>query len=139
MEHTELRALVDAQRTLLDKFYRTHGSRMKVSALAICWVVGRPEIKAGLCLTAVEHGHWLTGLLVAPEQRNRGLASALVRHAISTVEGPVWLFCKPQLEPFYQRLGFASCNHMPDILMQRLERYRRTKQLIAMQHDRQPA
>lgn len=139
MHHTEFRTLAGVQRTLLDKFYRTHGSRMKVSALATCWVAGRTEIKAGLCLTAIENGHWLTGLLVASEQRGQGLASALVRHAISTVDGSVWLFCKPELEPFYQRLGFTACTRMPEILMQRLERYRRTKRLIAMQYDRKAA
>lgn len=132
MDHTEFRTLGELQRPLLDKFYRAHGSHMKVSAVATCWVAGRPEIRAGLCLTAVDQGHWLTGLLVAPAQRNQGLASALVRHAVGSVEGPVWLFCRPELEPFYQRLGFAACSEMPPILMQRLERYRRSKCLIAM-------
>lgn len=135
MDQTEFRALHGPQRTLLDKFYRAHGSKMKVSAVATCWVAGRSAIKAGLCLTAIERGHWLTGLLVAPEQRNQGLASALVRHAMSTVDGPVWLFCKPELESFYHRLGFVACIGMPEILEQRLERYRRSKRLIAMQHD----
>lgn len=139
MDDTDFRTLGDLQRPLLEKFYRAHGSRMKVSTLATCWVAGQAEIKAGLCLTAIEHGHWLTGLLVAPDYRCQGLASSLVRHAISTVNGPVWLFCKPELEPFYQRLGFTACSKMPEILAQRLERYRRSKQLIAMQHDRQPA
>ena len=137
MEHTEFRALTDPQRQLMDQFYRSHGSRMKVSALATCWVAGQPQIRAGLCLTAIEHGHWLTGLLVAPSFRCQGLASSRVRHATASVDGPVWLFCKPELEPFYQRLNFVRCTRMPAILMQRLERYRRTKQLIAMHHDRQ--
>lgn len=139
MNHTEFRTLTDVQRPLLNAFYRIHGSRMKVSSLATCWVAGEPEITGGLCLTAVEHGHWLTGLLVAPEHRCQGLASRLVRYSMSFVEEPVWLFCRPELETFYQRLGFARCTQMPEILEQRLERYRRTKSLIAMQHDHKGA
>jgi GNAT superfamily N-acetyltransferase len=132
MNLTDFRTLPEAERTLLDAFYRSHGSRMKVSAVATCWVAGLREIRAGLCLTAIDDGYWLTGLLVAPEHRNQGLASSLVRQAMASVDGPVWLFCKPPLEPFYQRLGFAQCQELPPLLTQRLERYRRTKQLIAM-------
>ncbi len=120
---------------LLKKFYRAHRSHMRVPAAARCWVAGYSEIVAGLCLTSVEHGHWLTGLLVAPGQRNQGLGRRLVKHALARCEGPVWLFCEPKLAGFYLPLGFHEGAVLPESLACRLQRYNRTKTLLALCHD----
>ena len=124
----QLRLLPSAYRPLLNKFYRAHRSPMRVPPGAACWVAGSSEIVAALCLSPVEHGHWLTGLLVAPEQRNKGLAARLVTHALEKNSGPVWLFCAPELIPFYRRLD----PQLPDPLSARLQRYNRHKTLVAL-------
>nr|WP_242100726.1 GNAT family N-acetyltransferase [Stutzerimonas stutzeri] len=128
--------LPQALQPLLVRFYRAHNSRNRVRAEAVCWVARRGGILAGLCLTPVAHGHFLTGLLVTPPERNRGIGARLVREALAASAGPVWLFCKPELLPFYTRLGFGVADQLPDTLAERLARYRRTKTLIALLNDR---
>ncbi|MBE7373723.1 GNAT family N-acetyltransferase [Pseudomonas lopnurensis] len=123
---------------LLIRFYRAHNSRHRVHREAKCWVARRGEIHAGLCLTPVAQGHFLSGLLVNPQERNRGIGARLVRAALATVEGPVWLFCQPRLCEFYARLGFFPTAQLPESLSDRLARYQRSKTLIALLNDRMP-
>jgi len=117
---------------LMNKFYRAHQSSMKASKDAQLWVAREEEIIAGLCLRAMAQGFWLTGLFVAPAWRGQGVAAALVKAAVSTCEGPVWLFCDPQLQGFYERLGFCLAADLPYVLHERLVRYQRNKAMIAM-------
>ncbi|MBA1278663.1 MULTISPECIES: GNAT family N-acetyltransferase [Pseudomonadaceae] len=120
---------------LLDKFYRAHRSHMRVPAGAHCWVVGHTDIVAGLCLSGIADGHWLTGLLVAPSQRNQGLATRLVTRALAANHGPVWLFCELKVIAFYRQLNFTEATVLPEVLASRLQRYNRNKKLVALWHD----
>jgi len=120
------------QRPLLEKFYKTHRSGMRARGEAQMWVAKNRDIVAGLCLTPVERGHWLTGVLVATEQRGRGIAGALIETALKTTEGDVWLFCDPALQGFYQRSGFIETADLPRALAERLARYRQKKPLLAL-------
>ena len=129
------RELPRSLQPLLRKFYRTQGSHMRIPAGARCWVAGAEDINAGVCMLQVTGGHWLTGLLVAPTKRNQGLAGRLIAHARAQTAGPIWLFCDRQLVDFYRRLGFQSAATLPESLTDRLTRYNRTKNLIAMQHE----
>lgn len=130
-----LRQLPTESRPLLKKFYRAHRSHMRMPANARGWVAEHSGIVAGLFLTPVEHGHWLTGLLVAPKQRNQGLAQRLVKRALAGCDGPVWLFCEPKLSGFYMQLGFHESARLPESLACRLQRYNRNKTLLALCHD----
>ncbi len=135
MSEFQLRQLPAECRPLLNKFYRAHRSHMRVPVDAHCWVAGHADIVAGLCLTGVANGHWLTGLLVTPSQRHQGLATRLVTQAMAICEGPVWLFCEPKLRIFYQQLGFSEPTALPESLASRLQRYNRNKALMALWHD----
>lgn len=126
------RALPDPLKPLADKFYRSQRSAMRTSAVEQVWVAEHSEIVAALCLRAVEGGHWLTSLLVAPPLRRQGLARQLVEQALSDCTAPVWLFCRPELRDFYLRLGFAPCTTLPGVLAERLQRYQRSKNLLAL-------
>lgn len=117
---------------LMNKFYRTHHSSMKASKDAQLWVARQEEIIAGLCLRPMAGGYWLTGLFVAPQLRGQGVAGALLEAALSPCAGPVWLFCAPELQGFYQRLGFSADTDLPYALQERLARYQRNKAMIAM-------
>ena len=128
--HCEL--LAPLLQPLLGKFYRAHRSPMRAPDGAQTWVARRQEILAALNLTPVDHGHWLTGLLVAPTERRQGLASQLIEHALTRTTGPVWLFCHPDLLGFYQRLGFEPATQLPPALAERLARYQRSKALLAL-------
>ncbi len=124
--------LAPAQRPLLDKFYRAQRSPMRTGQAQHLWVARRDEIIAGLCLSPIDDGHWLTGLWVAFHERERGIASRLLRQVIAQTEGPIWLFCHPDLQRFYQRQGFYPAPCLPAFLAERLKRYQQSKALLAM-------
>ena len=119
-------------RPLLDKFYKSHRSRMRSNGNARWWVARDGEIIAGSNFVPTGEGHWLTGLYVAPDQRNQGLGQGLLNAAQGTLGGPVWLFCEPELRQFYERAGFEDAAALPTDLVQRLERYRASKDLLAL-------
>ncbi|MGY2378436.1 GNAT family N-acetyltransferase [Pseudomonas sp. SDO524_S393] len=128
--HLEL--LAEPLWPLLNKFYRSHGSSMKAIKGARLWVAREDEIVAGLCLSPVVGGQWLTGVFVAPAYRGQGLAARLIVDAVAAAEGTVWLLCHPDLEAMYQRMGFSQDTVLPQSLAERLVRYKRNKPMIAM-------
>lgn len=124
--------LSGAERRLLDHFYRQHGSRMRAAGDGRLWVARANGIVAGLSLTAVADGQWLTGLFVDPQRRGQGVAAQLIDAALTEALGPTWLFCHPDLAAFYQRLGFSTAEQLPEPLAARLQRYQRSKPLLAL-------
>jgi GNAT superfamily N-acetyltransferase len=132
MSEVSIQLLSEPLWPLLNKFYRAHGSSMKALKGGQLWVARDAEIVAGLCLTPVVGGHWLTGLFVDPAYRGQGLAARLVLRAVQPVEGTVWLFCHPDLQGVYDRMGFTQETLLPQSLSERLVRYKRNKPLIAM-------
>ena len=106
---------------------------MRAASDAELWVARGPGIIAGLSLSKVGEGFWLTGLFVEPQQRGQGVAGQLVEAALAQADGPAWLFCHPDLAPFYQRLGFELARQLPATLAGRLQRYQRSKRLVALQ------
>ncbi|AVH39827.1 GNAT family N-acetyltransferase [Pseudomonas monteilii] len=106
---------------------------MRAASDAQLWVARAPGIIAGLSLSPVGDGYWLTGLLVDPQQRNKGMAGRLIEAALEQANGPTWLFCHPDLVPFYQRLGFHMAGQLPESLASRLLRYQRSKRLVALE------
>ncbi|MFV3015270.1 GNAT family N-acetyltransferase, partial [Pseudomonas sp. KHB2.9] len=65
-----------------------------------------------------------------------GLAARLIRQAVADGEGTVWLMCHPDLEGWYQRMGFTQDTVLPQSLSERLVRYKRNKPMIAMGMER---
>jgi GNAT superfamily N-acetyltransferase len=120
------------EQPLLNKFYKSQGSSMRAAPGGQHWVARAPQLIAALNLTAVPGGSWLTGLLVGTEWRAQGIARGLIETATRQEEGSVWLFCHPDLQAFYARLGFASAHTLPAPLADRLVRYQRSKALLAM-------
>jgi len=106
---------------------------MRAAGDAELWVARAPGIVAGLSLSGVGEGFWLTGLLVDPQQRGQGVAGQLIEAALEQEKRPTWLFCHPDLVPFYERLGFHMAVQLPETLASRLQRYQRSKRLVALQ------
>lgn len=134
MTPIEIETLPSRSRQLLNKFYREQHSPMRAAQGARLWVARGPQIVAALNMTPVAGGAWLTGLLVSEPLRGRQIARRLVQAAVAQAPGPVWLFCHPDLEGFYQKLGFAADPPLPVTLAERLQRYRLSKFLLAMEH-----
>ncbi len=136
----QIERLSALQHPLLNKFYRSHASRMRANPEAEAWVVRNPEIIAGLCLTAITEGYWLTGLFVAPEHRKHRVAQYLLQHTQRAhSSSPIWLFCHPDLIGFYQHTGFRITEQLPDQLKNRLSCYQKHKNLVAMHRFVEPA
>ncbi|MEG1625403.1 MULTISPECIES: GNAT family N-acetyltransferase [Pseudomonas] len=129
LRYCQLSAL---ERPLLNKFYKNQGSSMRAAAQGQLWVARGEDIVAAMCLTPVSGGLWLTGLWVALEHRAQGIAQQLIGTATQDAQGMTWLFCHPELVAFYQRQGFDLCIDLPAALAERLARYQRSKQLLAM-------
>lgn len=117
---------------LANRFYRSHHRGMKANGQQQIWALRAPDICASLCLQPVETGHWLTALLVAPAMRAQGLGTQLLDQVRAEVDGPIWLFCAPPLTSFYQRSGYQPAGHLPESLNSRLQRYQRSKSLVAL-------
>ncbi len=132
MPELHIEPLAEPLWPLLNKFYRSHNSPMKAQKGGRLWVARDSEIVAGLCLTQVVGGQFLTGVFVDPAYRGQGLAARLIRQAVAEVDGTVWLLCHPDLEGLYQRLGFSQDTVLPQSLSERLVRYKRNKPMIAM-------
>ncbi|WP_455826480.1 GNAT family N-acetyltransferase [Pseudomonas graminis] len=132
MPELHLEPLAEPLWPLLNKFYRSHHSSMKALKGGRLWVARDSEIVAGLCLSPVVGGQWLTGVFVAPAYRSQGLAPRLILEAVAEVEGTIWLLCHPDLEGVYQRMGFSQDTVLPQSLSERLVRYKRNKPMIAM-------
>jgi GNAT superfamily N-acetyltransferase len=132
MPDLQIELLAEPLWPLLNKFYRHHNSPMKAFKDGSLWVARDGEIVAGLCLTPVVGGQWLTGVFVDPAYRGQGLAARLIDAAVADAEGTVWLLCHPDLEGLYQRMGFSQDTLLPQSLSERLVRYKRNKPMIAM-------
>lgn len=132
MSDIEFSILSPECRPLLDKFYRAHRSTMRSASTAQSWVARQHEIIGALSLTPVAGGHWLTGLFVAPQWRSQGIARRLMDHAMRSISEPVWLFCHPDLQGFYEASGFVPAGALPQSLGEKLMRYGRNKTLIAL-------
>jgi predicted N-acetyltransferase YhbS len=72
---------------------------------------------ASLLPQTITHSHlspWLSSVYVAPEHRNKGIGSALVRHVVREAAGmgkdKVYLFT-PNSEALYARLGWKVVEH----------------------------
>lgn len=127
------RCLPALLRPLVNKFYRCHRSPMRGQAEDETWVAEHNgEIVAALNLRPVAGGQWLTGLFVAPAFRRQGIAAHLLSHSLAQHPEAIWLFCHPDLRPFYLRLEFADCDQLPGELAERLGRYQRSKSLVSL-------
>jgi len=136
MPELHIERLAEPLWPLLNKFYRCHNSPMKALKGGRLWVARDSEIVAGLCLTPVVGGQWLTGVFVDPAYRGQGLAARVIEAALADVDGTLWLLCHPDLEGLYQRMGFSQDTLLPQSLSERLVRYKRNKPMIAMGLDR---
>lgn len=132
MPELHIEPLAEPLWPLLNKFYRSHDSSMKAMKGGRLWVARDGEIVAGLCLSPVVGGQWLTGVFVDPAYRRQGLAARLILQAVDDVAGTVWLLCHPDLEGVYQRMGFTQDTRLPQSLSERWVRYKRNKPMIAM-------
>jgi len=52
----------------------------------------------------------LASIVVDPDWRGNGVASAMIEHLIAANSGPLYLTCRSGLGPFYEKFGFRVVN-----------------------------
>ncbi|HTF94832.1 MAG TPA: GNAT family N-acetyltransferase [Cellvibrio sp.] len=114
---------------LVDRFYRAQGYKVKCTEQEKLFVLCLPtgELIAAVRLVPQGSGHyWLRNLLVAPEWRNGGLASALLNHLKPAIAPyGCYFFALPHLLGLYQRLDFdRNPSHCPADIAAIYEKYR---------------
>ena len=123
---------------IANQFYKRVDKRLKAKSHDIVWLsMWESSAIAALRLRPLEGGeHLVTGVLVDPEWRCRGVASALLKAArVDFSRNYTYLFCEPQLMPLYQMVGFEQVekDQMSDALVGRWLAYqRKTPELVAM-------
>ncbi len=50
----------------------------------------------------------LASIAVEPEHRGKGIARAIIEHLITQAPRPLYLMCRSDLGPFYERWNFQS-------------------------------
>lgn len=57
----------------------------------------------------------LASIVVLPEWRNRGVASAIIRRLLTENPPPLYLTCRAELTPFYARFGFEVAENPAEL------------------------
>lgn len=121
--------LEPARLALVDRFYRSHGYKIKCAQRerVFTLVDSEGEFAAAVRLVPQASGHyWLRNLLVAPELRGRGLASRLLGEFKPIIfPWGCYCFALPHLTDLYLRAGFElQPAHCPSDITLIYERYR---------------
>ena len=123
---------------LANAFYKRVDKRLKARADEVVWTARwQGGTLAALRLRPLlPNYHLVTGVLVDPDFRCRGIARRLLQVAsVDFHRQETYLFCAPQLGPLYAEVGFRQTEKvlMPDVLVGRWQAYqRKTPELIAM-------
>jgi N-acetylglutamate synthase-like GNAT family acetyltransferase len=69
----------------------------------------------------------LASIVVHPDWRGQGVARSLIEHLIETHQGDMYLMCRTELGPFYEKFGFRviSITEMPPY-------FRRINRLVSL-------
>lgn len=132
----QFRALSGVLLPVANQFYKRVNKHMKARGDETVWLgETKGRACAALRLRPLEPPfELLTGMLVAPDARGQGWASALLNAAAQAFRvQETFLFCEPALVNLYRRAGFVPTQSLPAPLASRQARYqRKTPNLIAM-------
>jgi N-acetylglutamate synthase-like GNAT family acetyltransferase len=80
-------------------------------------------------LVASEQACWLRGLYILPNQRQKGIASTLIRQLQQHTHAELYAFAQPTLQHFYQQLGFrlVTADTLNAELQRRFTTYQQSK------------
>jgi amino-acid N-acetyltransferase len=90
----------------------------EINPMGLNWerfvVAVNPEEKVIGCGQLKPHGKEileLASLVVSSEYRNQGIARAIIEHLLADGPRPLYLMCRSQLEPLYEKFGFRTISY----------------------------
>lgn len=119
----------------LNRFYKDNKekARAKPSDIMFAALDEQQHTCSVLRLLPYKDFLFLRSVVTQPEQRGRGIASALIRHAIQTQANdsnrlPIYTLPTPLALPIYQRLGFqpVETSQVPAELLASYRRFRQS-------------
>ncbi|MEO2268311.1 GNAT family N-acetyltransferase [Pseudoalteromonas sp. YIC-656] len=110
---------------LVNKFYDEVGARGRATKQDQVWVIRCDNnISAAARVANIDEHAFICGVYVAPEHRNQGQASNLIRQICAELDAPIYTFIYQHLEDFYLQLGFIPVQQeLPAPLLSRLHAY----------------
>ncbi|WP_299793739.1 GNAT family N-acetyltransferase [uncultured Shewanella sp.] len=124
-------------------FYRRYlpyarlGRKERVGVLYLQGEPGERLIVAAVRLRPIGTLTLLTGMLVHPDYRERGLAHQMLSSLMNTLEtNRTFLFSLPELTDFYQQHQFVQTEDVPNDIWQLFLKYRgQGKELVLMKFN----
>jgi N-acetylglutamate synthase-like GNAT family acetyltransferase len=107
LDQTSIRALICKARI---NPLGLHWRRFKVAVDQGGNVIGCGQIKKHR-----DGSRELASIAVARSWRNKGIASSLIHRLLSTEMNPVWLMCRSELMPFYEKFNFRVVLKIEDM------------------------
>lgn len=138
MSPMEIETLDPVKLPLVSRLYKAYypSGKAKRDELTIVGSI-ESQIISVVRFRSIDCYRLLTGMLVVPEMRDKGLGHQLMAYCAEQVlkEGD-FCFAYTHLEVFYQQHGFVAVEpqQLPPALKLLFERYTQKKQLIAMQY-----
>ncbi|ASM96442.1 GNAT family N-acetyltransferase [Vibrio vulnificus] len=127
---------------IIKKLYKVHYPGTKVKKDENIVVAMQDKQTIGVVrFRRVEEHQLMTGMLVIPSQREKGIAHCLLKYcAERLLDEKVFCFAYRHLEPFYAQHSFVtiSSEQLPNSLKQKFIRYSESgKDLVPMQYQAQ--
>ncbi len=124
---------------LIQKFYKQHYKPARPRRNDDIFIIRDKNTICGVVmLRNLNTCRLLTGMLVAPEYRHRGLAHDLLAYCRqATLAESDFCFCSVRLKPFYQSHGFTAipAEKLPSELQSRFCRYQQSGEMLAMAYN----
>ncbi|NOH70745.1 GNAT family N-acetyltransferase [Vibrio pectenicida] len=138
MSPFQIQVLDPIKLPLVSRLYKSYypSGKAKKDELTIVGSVDG-KIVSVVRFKAIEECRLLTGMLVVPDFRGKGLGHKLMEYCESHVlQAQDFCFAYSNLEAFYRQHGFVKleANVLPNTLKILYERYSLNKSLVAMQY-----
>lgn len=82
---------------------------LRNSILVLC-VSDAGEVLSFVSVKKHGSSHELGTVYTYPQHRSKGYASELIAYVLQRYQ-PIWLLCKRQMLPYYEKFGFQENNH----------------------------
>ncbi|WP_425608982.1 GNAT family N-acetyltransferase [Vibrio brasiliensis] len=123
---------------VVSRLYKSYYPSGKAKKCELIWVgYIENQIASVVRLRHIERYRLLTGMLVVPEYRGKGLGHQLMAYCTEKVlSDRDYCFAYQYLEAFYSQHGFqpVAPEQLPNSLKNLFERYSQTKKLVPMQY-----